>query len=229
GNFLDGYPYDRRIWTIEEKLVSLLLPVGGYAKQKLFLGTHLPREICLWECVALPFGLAGLGRCQLRLSGSNTGAQQKKKEGEQLAHLVYLPFENREFCHKKPQKAQNKRPLFHFVTFVSFCGSICGMRRVTVIDSHTGGEPTRVVISGGPELGNDSLANRRERFKNDHDDFRRAIVNEPRGTDAVIGALLCAPVDQSCVTGIIFFDRAGYLNMCGHGTIGLVASLSNLY
>jgi 4-hydroxyproline epimerase len=102
------------------------------------------------------------------------------------------------------------------------------MRRVTVIDSHTGGEPTRVVISGGPELGNDSLANRRERFKNNHDDFRRAIVNEPRGTDAVIGALLCAPVDQSCVTGIIFFDRAGYLGMCGHGTIGVVATLAHL-
>ena len=103
------------------------------------------------------------------------------------------------------------------------------MRRVTVIDSHTGGEPTRVVVSGGPELGNDSLANRRERFKKDHDDFRRAIVNEPRGSDAVVGALLCAPVDQSCVTGIIFFDRAGYLGMCGHGTIGVVATLAHLH
>ncbi len=102
------------------------------------------------------------------------------------------------------------------------------MRRVTVIDSHTGGEPTRVVVRGGPELGNDSLANRRERFKNDHDDFRRAIVNEPRGSDAVVGALLCAPVDQSCVTGIIFFDRVGYLGMCGHGTIGVVATLAHL-
>lgn len=102
------------------------------------------------------------------------------------------------------------------------------MRRVKVIDSHTGGEPTRVIVSGGPELGADSLANRLERFKNDHDDFRRAIVNEPRGSEAVIGALLCAPVDQSCVTGIIFFDRAGYLGMCGHGTIGVVATLAYL-
>ena len=102
------------------------------------------------------------------------------------------------------------------------------MRRVTVIDSHTGGEPTRVVISGGPDLGNDSLANRLERFKNNHDDFRRAVVNEPRGSDGVVGALLCAPVDQSCVTGIIFFDRAGYLGMCGHGTIGVVATLAHL-
>ena len=102
------------------------------------------------------------------------------------------------------------------------------MRRVTVIDSHTGGEPTRVVISGGPELGTDSLANRLERFKKDHDEFRRAVVNEPRGSDGVVGALLCVPVDRSCVTGIIFFDRAGYLGMCGHGTIGVVATLAHL-
>ena len=102
------------------------------------------------------------------------------------------------------------------------------MRRVRVIDSHTGGEPTRVVISGGPELGNDALANRLERFRNDHDDFRRAIVNDPRGSDPLIGALLCAPVDESCVTGIIFFDRGGFLGMCGHGTIGVVATLAHL-
>lgn len=102
------------------------------------------------------------------------------------------------------------------------------MRRVRVIDSHTGGEPTRVVISGGPDLGSDSLAQRLERFRNEHDEFRRAIVNEPRGSDAVIGALLCAPLDPSCATGIIFFDRAGYLGMCGHGTIGVVATLAHL-
>jgi 4-hydroxyproline epimerase len=102
------------------------------------------------------------------------------------------------------------------------------MRRVKVIDSHTGGEPTRVVISSGPDLGNDSLAHRLERFQNDHDDFRRAVVNEPRGMDGVVGALLCTPVDESCVTGIIFFDRTGYLGMCGHGTIGVVTTLAHL-
>src|SRR6185295_14097078 len=102
------------------------------------------------------------------------------------------------------------------------------MRRVTVIDSHTGGEPTRVVVSGGPDLGNDSLVNRRERFKNDHDDFRCAVVNDPRGSDPLVGALLCPPVDPSCVTGLIFFDRAGYLGMCGHGTIGVVTTLAHL-
>jgi len=102
------------------------------------------------------------------------------------------------------------------------------MRRVRVIDSHTGGEPTRIVISGGPDLGEDSLANRLERFRNEHDDFRRAVVNDPRGSDPLVGALLCPPVDDSCVTGVIFFDRGGYLGMCGHGTIGVVATLAHL-
>ena len=77
------------------------------------------------------------------------------------------------------------------------------IRRVRVIDSHTGGEPTRVVISGGPDLGRDALANRVARFRNEYDDFRCAVVNEPRGSDAIVGALLCPPVDDSCVTGVI--------------------------
>lgn len=99
-------------------------------------------------------------------------------------------------------------------------------RRVKVIDSHTGGEPTRVVISGGPELGNDALSNRVERFRNHYDDFRCAVVNEPRGSDTMVGALLCPPVDDSCVTGVIFFNGVTYLGMCGHGTIGVVATLA---
>jgi 4-hydroxyproline epimerase len=102
------------------------------------------------------------------------------------------------------------------------------MRRIRVIDSHTGGEPTRVVISGGPDLGSGPLAERLKRFKNDYDDFRCAVVNEPRGSDAIVGALLCPPVDDSCVTGVIFFDSATYLGMCGHGTIGVVITLAHL-
>ncbi|HEX6717082.1 MAG TPA: proline racemase family protein, partial [Pyrinomonadaceae bacterium] len=102
------------------------------------------------------------------------------------------------------------------------------IKKIKVIDSHTGGEPTRVVISGGPDLGNGSLAARLERFRTEHDDFRRAVVNEPRGYDAIIGALLCPPVDASCVTGLIFFDHSGYLGMCGHGTIGVVTTLAYL-
>ena len=102
------------------------------------------------------------------------------------------------------------------------------IRRVKVIDSHTGGEPTRVVISGGPELGSDTLATRLERFRTQYDDFRSAVVNEPRGSDAIVGALLCAPLDDSCVAGVIYFNNVAYLGMCGHGTIGLVATLAYL-
>jgi len=102
------------------------------------------------------------------------------------------------------------------------------IRRVKVIDSHTGGEPTRVVISGAPDLGSDTLATRLERFRAEHDDFRSAIVNEPRGSDAIVGALLCDPLDDTCVTGVIYFNNVAYLGMCGHGTIGVVATLAYL-
>lgn len=101
-------------------------------------------------------------------------------------------------------------------------------RRIQVIDSHTGGEPTRVVISGGPELGNGSMAERLEKFKSEYDHFRSAIANEPRGSDAMVGALLCEPVDPSCAAGVIYFNNVGYLGMCGHGTIGLVVTLAYL-
>jgi 4-hydroxyproline epimerase len=92
------------------------------------------------------------------------------------------------------------------------------MHRVRVIDSHTGGEPTRVIIDGGPPLGSGSLTERRERFRREHDRFRSAVVNEPRGSEAIVGALLCEPNDPSCATGVIFFNNVGYLGMCGHGT-----------
>jgi 4-hydroxyproline epimerase len=98
--------------------------------------------------------------------------------------------------------------------------------RVRVIDSHTGGEPTRVVVSGGPDLGGGPLSERLQRFRSEHDNFRSAVVNEPRGSDVVVGALLCEPSDPSCKAGVIFFNNVGYLGMCGHGTIGLVATLS---
>ena len=101
-------------------------------------------------------------------------------------------------------------------------------REVHVVDSHTGGEPTRVVIAGGPELGRGTMAERLAIFRRDHDEFRSAVVNEPRGNDAMVGALLCDPVDPECAVGVIFFNNVGYLGMCGHGTIGLVATLAYL-
>jgi 4-hydroxyproline epimerase len=102
------------------------------------------------------------------------------------------------------------------------------LQRVFVLDSHTEGEPTRLVLDGGPDLGSGPLAERLERFRRDHDDFRSAVVNEPRGSDVVVGALLCEPVDSACASGVIFFNNVGFLGMCGHGTIGLVASLAYL-
>ena len=103
-----------------------------------------------------------------------------------------------------------------------------GPAKVYVIDSHTGGEPTRVVVSGGPALGNGPLSDRLARFRSHFDDLRSAVVNEPRGSDAVVGALLCAPDEPTCSAGVIFFNNVGYLGMCGHGTIGLVVTLAHL-
>ena len=102
------------------------------------------------------------------------------------------------------------------------------MQRISIIDSHTAGEPTRVVVSGGPDLGSGSIAERVEIFRTQHDRFRSAIVNEPRGSDVLVGALLVEPCDKSCAAGVIFFNNVGYLAMCGHGTIGLVVTLAHL-
>ena len=100
--------------------------------------------------------------------------------------------------------------------------------RVQVVDSHTGGEPTRVVFSGGPDLGRGDLASRRAIFRDHFDDFRSAVCNEPRGSDTMVGALLCEPTDSACAAGVIFFNNVGVLNMCGHGTIGLLVTLAHL-
>jgi 4-hydroxyproline epimerase len=102
------------------------------------------------------------------------------------------------------------------------------VRRVQVVDSHTGGEPTRAVVAGGPDLGRGDLAVRRARFRERHDDFRSAVVNEPRGSEAMVGAMLCEPDDPGCVAGVIFFNNVGYLGMCGHGTIGVAVTLAHL-
>lgn len=99
---------------------------------------------------------------------------------------------------------------------------------IDVIDSHTAGEPTRVVLAGGPDLGRGSLAERAVVFKTKHDRFRSAVVNEPRGSDVLVGALVCEPADPTCSLGVLFFNNVGVLGMCGHGTIGLIATLSHL-
>jgi 4-hydroxyproline epimerase len=101
-------------------------------------------------------------------------------------------------------------------------------REIRVIDSHTAGEPTRVVIAGGPDLPATSAAEKRSLLRAQHDRFRSAVVNEPRGSDVLVGALLTEPADPSCTAGVIFFNNVGFIGMCGHGTIGLVTTLAHL-
>jgi 4-hydroxyproline epimerase len=107
-------------------------------------------------------------------------------------------------------------------------GNGAGFKGVSIVDSHTAGEPTRVVVSGGPDLGEGTCAERLERFRDQYDHFRSAVVNEPRGSDVLVGALVRPPLDPACAAGVIFFNNVGYLGMCGHGTIGLVVTLGYL-
>lgn len=99
-------------------------------------------------------------------------------------------------------------------------------QRISIIDSHTGGEPTRIIVDGGPDLGSGPLSDRLKIFRERFDDIRSAVINEPRGSDVLVGGLLCKPVDPACAAGIIFFNNTGYLHMCGHGTIGLMVTLA---
>jgi 4-hydroxyproline epimerase len=100
--------------------------------------------------------------------------------------------------------------------------------KIAVLDSHTAGEPTRCVLSGGPDLGTGPLAVRLEVLRNEHDHLRRAILCEPRGSDVVVGAWLLSPDSPDCAAAVIFFNNAGYLGMCGHGTIGVAVTLAHL-
>ncbi|MEC9091732.1 MAG: proline racemase family protein [Planctomycetota bacterium] len=102
------------------------------------------------------------------------------------------------------------------------------MTEVEIVDSHTGGEPTRVVVGGAPDLGNGPLVQRREIFRREHEEFRSALLREPRGNDVIVGALLCEPADPDCDVGVIYFNNVGCIGMCGHGTIGLVTTLYDL-
>ncbi len=97
-----------------------------------------------------------------------------------------------------------------------------------VIDSHTEGEPTRVVVSGGPDLGNGTMAEKTRFLREEHDWLRSSVCNEPRGHEAMVGALLCEPHEPDCACGVIFFNNVSTLNMCIHGTIGLAVTLAHL-
>src|SRR5262249_34433404 len=96
------------------------------------------------------------------------------------------------------------------------------------IDSHTEGEPTRVVVSGGPDLGKGSILERLNRLRTEFDGFRSGTVCEPRGSEVIVGALLQEPEDKASSAAVIFFNDVGYLGMCGHGMIGLVTTLAHM-
>ncbi len=98
-------------------------------------------------------------------------------------------------------------------------------KRIRVIDSHTAGEPTRVIVSGGPDLGDGPLDHRLQRMRSEFDHYRTTTVREPRGADVLVGAILCPPHDDRCDAAVIFFNNVGYLGMCGHGMIGVVRTL----
>ena len=102
------------------------------------------------------------------------------------------------------------------------------MKRIPYLDSHTGGEPTRLITSLPFDLGTGSVAEKLSTLKAKHDDLRRTVLLEPRGSDVLVGAYLVPPADPTCQFGVIFFNNVGYLGMCGHGTIGLIASLAYL-
>jgi 4-hydroxyproline epimerase len=102
------------------------------------------------------------------------------------------------------------------------------MHSVPFVDSHTAGEPTRVILEVPFDLGSGSLAERREIFAAKYDSYRRAFCTEPRAGDTTVGAILVPPFDPTCSAGVIFFNNVGYLSMCGHGTIGLVRTLAYL-
>ena len=105
---------------------------------------------------------------------------------------------------------------------------IMSQTSVQIIDSHTEGEPTRVVVSGGPDLGSGTMAEKSKRLREEHDWLRSAVCNEPRGHDAMVGAFICEPGEPDCVCGVIFFNNLSTLNMCIHGTIGLAVTLARL-
>jgi 4-hydroxyproline epimerase len=102
------------------------------------------------------------------------------------------------------------------------------LKRIRVVDSHTAGEPTRIIVEGGPKLNSTNMSLRLEEFRRDYDYLRRALVNEPRGSEVIVGAVLTEPVNEGSTAGAIFFNNVGYLGMCVHGTIGLIVTLSHL-
>lgn len=98
-------------------------------------------------------------------------------------------------------------------------------QRIEVIDTHTGGEPTRVITNSPVRFASKTLRQQRDEFQENFDDIRRAAICEPRGNDVIVGALLTAPENEGSTAGVIFFNNVGYLGMCGHGTMGVAVAM----
>ncbi|MEM8945285.1 MAG: proline racemase family protein [Planctomycetota bacterium] len=97
-----------------------------------------------------------------------------------------------------------------------------------VIDSHTGGEPTRVVVAGMPDIPGDTAAEKRTNLEKQADWIRTSLTLEPRGAPWMVGAAIFQPANPDSEATVVFFNNRGYLGMCGHGLIGVVATLAYL-
>ncbi len=98
-------------------------------------------------------------------------------------------------------------------------------KSIHAIDSHTMGEPTRIITSGIPKIPGKSIAEKKEYLENNLDYIRTAVMNEPRGHNDMFGSILMEPVSEEADFGIVFMDGGGYLNMCGHGSIGAASAI----
>ncbi len=98
-------------------------------------------------------------------------------------------------------------------------------KMVAVVDSHTCGEPTRIVIGGAPVFRGATMAEKWADFRHNHNDFRRFIMTEPRGHADMFGAIMVPPVHEDADAGVLFCDSGGSVSMCGHGSIGLASAM----
>ena len=97
--------------------------------------------------------------------------------------------------------------------------------RLSIIDGHTAGEPTRLIVSGYPRLKGATLAQKMADMRDNHDWVRRVAMNEPRGHRDMFGGILLEPVDPTADIGVFFIDGGQYYNMCGHASLGICAMM----
>ena len=101
-------------------------------------------------------------------------------------------------------------------------------RWLNAVDTHTEGEPTRIITGGVGHLAGDSVSAKRDTFRRDLDHLRTALVAEPRGHKDMFGCVLTEPAGPDAEFGMFFMDNGGYQDMCGHATIGVSTALVEL-